>query len=275
MENIDRDREHTTESGPTYLNPKYKRRGTAERMWKPFRLRLTENYQYVNRNIFMKILYVLADLFVMPFIYLFLRYTLNFRIEGRKNLKSVRGRAAISVSNHVQDLDALMVTQAFWPCTPRMIARQHNLEVVFVGAFNRIMGAIPLPSDMVNFRYFCQAINRSLKTSKRKLHVYPEGEIEPHGANLREFGTGAFHFAVINDVPIIPMVFVFPTKHTIRLIVGKPIELTDVPDYENLSKSRRVQALSDYTRNLMQHMINQYYKDRTYDPRRPQSKDLT
>lgn len=267
MENIDRDSERTTESGPTYLNPKYKRRGTAERMWKPFRLRLTENYRYVNRNVFMKILYLLADLFVMPFIYLFLRYTMNFHVEGRKNLRSVRGRAAISVSNHVQDLDALMVTQAFWPFTPRMVARLHNLEVVFVGAFNRIMGAIPLPTDMTNFRYFCKDINNSLKTSKRKLHIYPEGEIEPHGANLREFGTGAFHFAVINDVPIIPMVFVFPTRHTIRLIIGRPIELMDVPDYANLSKSKRVQALSSYARDVMQNMINQYYQDRIYDPR--------
>lgn len=267
MENIDRDQERTQESGPTYLKPKYKRRGTAERMWKPFRLRLTEDYKYVNRNVFMKILYLLADLFVMPFIYLFLRYTMNFHVEGRRNLKSVRGRTAISVSNHVQDLDALMVTQAFWPFTPRMIARKHNLEVVFVGSFNRIMGAIPLPEDMTNFRYFCSAINRTLQTSKRKLHVYPEGEIEPHGANLREFGSGAFHFAVINNVPIIPMVFVFPTKHTIRLLIGEPVELENVPGMAGLSKSKRTQVLSDYIRDLMQKMIDQYYAGRSYDPR--------
>lgn len=272
MENIDRDSEkRTTESGPTtFLKQKYKRKGTAERMWKPFPLHLDENYQYVNRSFFMKVLYVLADLFVMPFIYLFLRYTFQYRIEGRKNLSKVRGRTAISVSNHVQDLDALMVTQAFWPVTPRMIARQHNLEVVFVGAFNRIMGAVPLPSDMGNFRNFCKAINYTLQTSRRKLHVYPEGEIEPRGADLREFGSGAFHFAVLNNVPIIPMVFVFPSRHTIRLIIGEPIELADMPNWENLSKSKRVQTLSDYTRDLMQRMINDYYKDRSYDPRKDQ-----
>ncbi|MBD5560503.1 MAG: 1-acyl-sn-glycerol-3-phosphate acyltransferase [Clostridia bacterium] len=236
-------------------------------MWKLFRIRFTEDYKYVNRSVFMKILYILVDLFVMPFVYLFLRYTFNYHIEGRKNLKSVRGRTAITVSNHVQDLDALMVTQAFWPVTPRMIARKHNLEVVFVGTFNHIMGAIPLPEDMRNFRYFCQAVNECLATSKRKLHVYPEGEIEPRGANLREFGSGAFHFAISNNLPVVPMVFVFPTRHTIRLIIGKPIELSEVPGLSKLSKAKRVQALSNYTRDLMQDMINDYYRGRSYDPR--------
>lgn len=267
MENTDREREPEVESDVTLLHPNYKRKGIAERMWKMRRLRLTENYNYISRNILLKVLYVFIDVFVMPFIYIFLRSTLRFRITGRKNLKAVRKRAAVTVSNHVHDLDALMITQPFWPRTPYIVARAHNLEVVFVGAFNRIMRAVPLPSDMGNFSHFTEAMNKLLRTTRHRLHIFPEGEIQPHDAGLRRFGNGAFHFAVTNNVPIVPMVFVFPTKHTVKLIVGKVIELEDVPDFASLSRPRQVKALSSYTKDIMQKMIDEYYDGRSYDPR--------
>lgn len=267
METTEREREPEVESDVTLLHPKYKRRGIAERMWKMRRLRLTENYNYISRNILLKALYILVDLFVMPFIYIFLRSTLRFRIEGKEHLKAVRRRAAVTVSNHVHDLDALMVTRPFWPRTPYIVARAHNLEVVFVGAFNRIMRAVPLPSDMRNFSYFTSAMNRLLSTTHNRLHIFPEGEIQPHSGTLRRFGNGAFHFAVTNSVPIVPMVFVFPTKHTVRLLVGRPIELGEVPDFASLTKPRQVKALAAHTKDVMQKMLDAYYEGRPYDPR--------
>lgn len=64
------------------------------------------------------------------------------------------------------------------------------------------------------------------------------------------------------------MTFVFPTKHTVRLIIGKPIDPAELPRLQGLSKPRQVKELCAYTRQVMQQMIDDYYEGRAYDPRR-------
>lgn len=267
MEILNRHRESENDSDMTLFRKKRRRRGPAERMWKPIRLHLTEKYKYISNNIFLRLLYVVLDLFIMPFIYLFLRSTWNFQVEGKENLKSVRKRSAITVANHVHDVDALMITKPLWPRTPYIVARKHNLEVVFIGWFNRIMRAVPLPEDLRNFNHFTQAINKLLRTTKHKVHIFPEGEISPYAPTLRTFERGAFHFSIDNNVPVVPMTFVFPTKHTVRLIVGRPIDPQEMPQLQGLSNPRKVKELCAYTKQVMQNMIDTYYEGRAYDPR--------
>ena len=45
-------------------------------------------------------------------------------------------------------------------------------------------------------------------------------------------------FAVKNNVPVLPMVFVFPKPQKVKLVVGKPIYLKDVPGAEGLETSK-------------------------------------
>lgn len=251
-------RESNTED--SFLRPGGRHKGRAERMWKPVKLNLTEKYQYITHNIILVILHYLFTWTAFPAIYLVLFIRWGFRMHGRRNMRKVRGRAAITVSNHIHDVDSLMVTAPLWPATPYIIARKHNLEVFLLGTFNRAMRAVPLPEDMKNFRYFSKAINKLLRTTKHKLHVFPEGEILPYARTLRKFGNGAFHFAAVNDVPIVPMVFVSPGPDRLELEIGEPIELADVPGMEpGLKDSRKARLLSDYTRTRMQNMLDDYY----------------
>lgn len=242
------------------LRPGGRHKGRAERMWKPVKLHLTEKYQYITHNLLLVFLHYVFTWVAFPAIYLVLFIRWGFRLHGRKNLRAVRGRAAITVSNHIHDVDSLMVTAPLWPATPYIIARKHNLEVFLLGTFNRCMRAVPLPEDLGNFRYFTKAINHLLSTTKHKLHVFPEGEILPYARELRKFGNGAFHFAVVNNVPIVPMVFVSPAPDRLELEVGEPIELSTVPGLEkDMKDSRKARILSDYTKQRMQEMLDAYY----------------
>lgn len=252
-------RESNTED--SLLRPGGRSKGRAERMWKPVKLRLTEKYRYITHNVLLVILHYIFTLIAFPAIYLVLFVRWGFRMRGRANMRKVRGRAAITVSNHIHDVDSLMVTAPLWPRTPYIIARKHNLEVFLLGIFNRAMRAVPLPEDTANLRHFTKAINKLLSTTKHKLHVFPEGEILPYARGLREFGSGAFHFAVVNNVPIVPMVFVSPGPERLELEIGEPIELRDVPGLtEDLRPSRKTRLLSAYTKNRMQEMLDTYYE---------------
>lgn len=251
---------HESNAEDSLLRPGGRRKGRAERMWKPIRLRLTEKYQYITHNVLLVILHYIFTFAAFPAIYLVLFIRWGFRMRGREHLRSVRGRAAVTVSNHIHDVDSLMVTAPLWPATPYIIARKHNLEVFLLGIFNRAMRAVPLPEDLNNFRHFTKAINKLLSTTKHKLHVFPEGEILPYATELRKFGNGAFHFAVVNNVPIVPMVFVSPGPERLELEIGAPIELKDVPGMgDDLRESRKTRLLSDYTKKRMQEMLDSYY----------------
>lgn len=56
----------------------------------------------------------------------------------------------------------------------------HNFEAFIVGGIVRILRGVPLPLDMSNFRSFSHQVDRILKTTKRKIHIYPEGSLQPY-----------------------------------------------------------------------------------------------
>jgi 1-acyl-sn-glycerol-3-phosphate acyltransferase len=235
------------------------RKGTAEQMWAPIKLKLNANYTYLSKNIFLRLLYYFGMLIWMPFAYLVFRLRFGFKVSGKKNVKLIKDTAAITVANHAHNMDSPLSTAAFFPNSPYYVALPHNFEVFVLGGIVRIMRGIPLPSDLPNFRHFAGQINDALRTTKKKIHFYPEGEIIPYSRELRPFKKGAFQFAVKNDVPVLPMVFVFPNKKRVRLIVGKPICLKDVPNAEGENNIVQVSMLCDYVKNEMQKMMDVYY----------------
>lgn len=241
------------------LKHERQRKGPAERMWAPIKLKLNANYNYVTKNWGLRFLYYFAMFVGMPFVYLFFKIKYGFHVIDRSNVKLIKKCSAVTVSNHVHNQDAFMLTYIFYPNTPYFVALKHNFEAFLLGGLVRVMRGIPLPEDIKNFERFSEQVNDVLQHTKKKIHIYPEGEIAPYSKQLRPFKNGAFHFAVKNKVPIFPMVFVFPRKGRINLVVGKPIYIEDVPGAEGLSAPKQVVQLSTYTKEVMQGMLDSYY----------------
>lgn len=78
----------------------------------------------------------------------------------------------------------------------------------------KLLRAIPIPRESKNKPSFMKALDDTLKEGN-VVHFYPEAALWPYYNKIRNFKTGAFHFAVRNNVPIVPMVFTFrrPVRH--------------------------------------------------------------
>jgi 1-acyl-sn-glycerol-3-phosphate acyltransferase len=252
------DQDEEQQSGQLFKS-KARRRGPAERMWAPIKLKLNKDYEYITKNLGLRFLYFFAMFIGMPFVFLVFKIQWGFRVIGRQNMKLIRKKAAVIVANHVHNLDSFMLMNPFFPNSAYVIALRHNFEAFIIGGLVRVMRGVPLPEEMQNFKRFSMQMNQMLQHTTKRLLFYPEGEILPYSRELRPFEKGAFYFAVKNDVPIMPMVFVFPKKKRIELIIGKPICIADVPEAAGLNESKKVNLFLQYTHNTMQQMMNDYY----------------
>lgn len=240
-------------------NPR--RVGLAERWWAPYKMKLNENYNFVSKNVFIKFLYyiILFGGLTVVNLVCFIRWDL--RISGKENVKLIKNTSAITVSNHVHDMDSPMLTRAFYPDTPYFVALKHNFEMFAVGIFVRLLRGVPLPStdDLKVFGKFQADINHLLQTTRHKVHLYPEASIDPYCRKLRNFKKGAFYFAVRNNVPVLPMVFVYPKPKKLRLLIGKPIYPSQIQGIGEMKEAQAVVTVAKETRNTMQKMMDDFY----------------
>ena len=240
-------------------NPK--RVGHAERWWAPYKLKLNENYNFVSKNVIINFLYYIILFGGLTVVNLVCYIKWDFHITGKENVKLIRNTSAVTVSNHVHDMDSPMLTWAFYPDTPYFVALKHNFEMFAVGIFVRILRGVPLPStdDLKSFTKFQEDINRLLKTTRHKVHLYPEASIDPYCRKLRNFKKGAFYFSVRNNVPVLPMVFVYPKPKTLRLLIGKPIYPSEIEGFGKMKEAQTVVMIAKETRNIMQKMMDDFY----------------
>lgn len=238
---------------------KRRRKGPAERIWAPYRLRFHKNYHYISNNIGLKFLYLIAVFVGMPFGYLVFKLRWKFKIRNKKNIKLIKHTSAITVANHAHNMDSPMMTAAFYPNFPYFVALPHNFEAFIVGGLVRVLRGIPLPSDIKDLENFTKQIDNLLQTTTHKVHFYPEGEIDPYSRELRKFKNGAFHFAIKNGVPVFPMAFVFPKKNHVELLLGEPIYLKDIPNADGQKEAKQAVMMSRFTYEKMKNMMEEYY----------------
>jgi 1-acyl-sn-glycerol-3-phosphate acyltransferase len=172
---------------------------------------------------------------------------LGLKIKGRRNLRELRksGSGAVTISNHVHNLDAAMTAIANFPKKPIYTAQSSNFKLPIAGIFVNILGAVPIPTTMAESKVFFLELSKKL-ASGRFVHVYPEGELVPYDINLREFKKGAFQLAVEGKVPVVPMIITYRPrkdknkKSKMTVTILKPI----YPDH-NLLKADAIKKLAD------------------------------
>lgn len=102
---------------------------------------------------------------------------------------------------------------------------ENSFKIPFVRKLIKLLRAIPIPKENKNKVHFKEALDNSLKEGKI-IHFYPEASLWPYYNKIRNFKTGAFHFALRNNVPIIPMVFTFRRSQGIRRIFKRKSDVT-------------------------------------------------
>lgn len=192
----------------------------------PLEFNIDENYQYIKEgkifSLFSNLLYYGV---AFPVLTVLDKIIYGLKIEGREIIKNLK-TGAISVSNHVLILDCSMVGLAVgFKKRLYFTTREGSFKIPFVRKLIKLLRAVPIPTNINNKENFMKQIGTAISNGKI-IHFYPEQALWPYCEKLRNFKTGAFNLAIINDVPVLPMVIIFRTPKGIRKIFKRKKDVT-------------------------------------------------
>lgn len=157
---------------------------------------IKNNYKWVHLKFCYKICsYLLYYIFlVISFIYV--KLVLHVKIVNKKILKNKKDYFLFI--NHTQEIgDAFIPALITFTKRPYVLVNKANLGIPFLGKILPLLGAIVVPDDLHDFKYFIDAIKYYGKN--HPIVVYPEGHVWPYYTGIRPFKKGAFQIAVDNN----------------------------------------------------------------------------
>lgn len=190
-------------------------------------------------------------------------------VKGRKNLKGIK--SAIVTCNHVHDLDNLMVRQAVRGHSLYIAVGEFNNFNNFIGKIMRGGGTLPLSQNITAMRNFSSAV-RDLLARNCYVLFYPEGALWWRYEKPRPYMTGAFHYAVQSNVPVIPTFItykragwlrrhIYSTKKVMTINVLPPVYCP-----KGLDRHDAIEHLRDKTFEAVKAFYEAYYhKPLVYD----------
>jgi len=146
------------------------------------------------------------------------KFVLGARVEGRKNLRGVKG--FVAVCNHVHSLDNMIVRRAVFGHTLYITVAEFNNMKGLIGTIMRGAGTLPFSGNV-------KAMNELQKTLSLLLEKgcavlgYPEQSLWLRYEKPRPLHTGMFHIASANNVPVVPMFITFSAPSKLRSFFSK------------------------------------------------------
>lgn len=130
--------------------------------------------------------------------------------EGLENLKEVKSVGVVFTCNHINPIDSYIIHKSIKPVMKReltyRVIREGNYTGFdgFLGQVFKHCNTLPLSSNKETMKLFIKAVETLLKKNK-KILIYPEQAMWWNYRKPRPLKEGAFHFAVNNNVPVLPM----------------------------------------------------------------------
>lgn len=166
-------------------------------------------------------LYSFARALLIPVFFLFY----NYRVTGRENVP--RNGAYIACANHYSAIDPIFVGISL-PHRMYFMAKVELFKNKLLGALMRGLGAFPIKRGEADIK----SIKTSLKLlgSGKVLALFPEGTRNKTSETVAEPGIAML--AVKSKVPVVPVAIISSYKlfRRTKVIIGKPIELTEYYD---------------------------------------------
>ena len=193
--------------------------------WEPLEFNIDEKYKYVPKGPIFKFFSNLVYYGIaFPILKIVTKIVYDLKIEDKENIRKLSG-GAISVSNHVLILDCAMVGLASGLKKIYYTTLEDSFKIPFVRKLIKLLRALPIPKDITNKKHFINEVNHLLQTGNI-VHVYPEVALWPYCDRIRNFKSGAFTFAVNNNVPVVPIVIKFREPKGIRKLFKKKKDVT-------------------------------------------------
>lgn len=182
-------------------------------------------------------------------IYIFFNPLWRLKIEGRKKIRT--GETYVMISNHQSALDVLVIYSLFKHF--KWVSKIENFKIPFVGWNMTLNRYIRL--NRGSSSSFLKMVRESEKALKEgnSIMIFPEGT-RSTTYQLRNFKEGAFHIALRNKKPILPIVlngtgeslpkkgFIFRKNSRIRVRVLDPVPFEN---FSELTPAELAQKLKD------------------------------
>ncbi len=170
-----------------------------------------EKFPYIRKGS-LKFKDFFTKLFVIkPFIRYINKKERHTIVKGRENLKGID--SAIVTCNHVYMFDCIAAMYALRGHRLNITAAEFNNRADKLGHYMRVGGVLPMSSNLRAMKNFNNAISYFLKHNGYVM-FYPEQAMWYMYEKPRPNKQGAFHYAVKNKVPVIPMFITFRKNGT-------------------------------------------------------------
>lgn len=190
-------------------------------------------------------------------------------VLGIENYLAVKGGAIITC-NHFHPCDNYAVYQAIKPYLNGRrlykVIREGNYTNYPnpIGFFFRHCNTLPLSSNMETMKKFMSAVSVLLNRGE-KILVYPEQALWWNYKKPRPCKSGAFRFAVTNNVPVIPMFITMRDSDVVDpdgFLVQKYTINILPPIYpkKDLDKKQNIEYLKNKNYELCVHTYEDFYK---------------
>jgi 1-acyl-sn-glycerol-3-phosphate acyltransferase len=207
---------------------------------------------------------VAIPFFLAWLVALFFKFKYRFRVINRKNLKILRKKGCITVSNHCHYFDTVFANYVVLPRALHVAVAQRNFEVPIVRRILRIYRAFPIPAKLKGLDMISPAVGKALK-KRHHIHFLPEGELVVMSQTIHRFRHGAFILACQHQAPVIPMTYVIRSKKKkdggdggmrMFMVVGEPLEPPALNEDGSVPMDK-VEAMSDAIATWMEETIKE------------------
>lgn len=167
---------------------------------------LPEGYQFIPRNIFVRMYSSVLFRIFWVFGQWYERGYWKAKFYGKDKLKQARGQGFVLYANHTNPFHdvfgpAIAVDRRIFT-----IISPVNLKIPGIGKVLPYIGGMPLGKTAEEKRAFNEAVDKRLK-QKKCMVIYPEAHVWPYYTGVRKFPAGdrSFKYAVRNELPVYTM----------------------------------------------------------------------
>ena len=210
-----------------------------------------ENYKFIHKNPIWNIASILTqNVLSMPIKYLYAKIKFNIKFVGREKLKKAKKRGYFIYANHTQIFaDTFIPSLANYPKRNFFIVDPANISMPGLKLLVRLLGALPLPSNLKAYKNFLNAIKLTMENNP-SITIYPEAHIWPYYTKIRNFKPVSFKYPVELNTDVFCLTNTYHKKKNGRMQI---ISYIDGPFTinNNLTKKEAQQDLRDRVYNKM------------------------
>lgn len=193
----------------------------------------------------------------------------SLRVSGKKNMKILKQRGCITISNHCHYFDTVFANYVLFPMRLYISVVQRNYEVPYIRRILRFLRAFPIPGGPLGLKMITGPVGEALKRGYH-VHFLPEGELVHLSQTIHRLRPGAFYQSYIHQVPLVPMVYILqrrrlfgkemgPNWVTMRLVFGEaiyPPELVEGTEFPR----KLLKEMSEKAASWMELTIDKHHK---------------